>query len=306
MGSGVFSGDYDTARRKFREAAREAQATLQKYPLDVAGSEGQELTIDVATIGEPNDGSVLVISSGTHGVEGFFGSAVQTAWLQSCREGFGLRRNAAMVLVHAVNPYGFSWLRRVNEDNVDLNRNFLAPGEKYEGAPSGYSELNAFLNPATPPSTWEPFRIKAFWKILRHRMPAMKSAVAVGQYDFPKGLFFDGRQPAQSTRIVQEQFPEWIGEASNIAHIDLHTDLARRLTTGRWCASHPTDRRSPGTANTTGRGILSRSALPRPPGERPTPSGASWETGWRRAFASGDTATWSRNLARTRSCAFWR
>jgi hypothetical protein len=26
--------------------------------------------------------------------------------------------------VHALNPFGFAWLRRVNEYNVDLNRNF--------------------------------------------------------------------------------------------------------------------------------------------------------------------------------------
>ena len=29
-----------------------------------------------------------------------------------------------VVLLHAINPWGFSWARRVTEDNVDLNRNF--------------------------------------------------------------------------------------------------------------------------------------------------------------------------------------
>ena len=37
----------------------------------------------------------------------------------------------ALVLVHVLNPYGMAWLRRTNENNVDLNRNFLLDGGAY-------------------------------------------------------------------------------------------------------------------------------------------------------------------------------
>ena len=62
--------------------------------------------------------------SGTHGVEGYCGSGIQIGFL---KEGLfaELPDDMSVVLLHAMNPYGFSNDRRVNEDNVDLNRNFL-------------------------------------------------------------------------------------------------------------------------------------------------------------------------------------
>ena len=37
-----------------------------------------------------------------------------------------------VVIVHAVNPYGFACGRRFNEDGVDLNRNVLSDDEFLE------------------------------------------------------------------------------------------------------------------------------------------------------------------------------
>ena len=65
----------------------------------------------------------MVIISETHGVEGFCGSGCQVGFLVE-RVYEGLPKTVGVALVHALNPYGFAWLRRVNEDNVDLNRNF--------------------------------------------------------------------------------------------------------------------------------------------------------------------------------------
>ena len=67
---------------------------------------------------------MLVTVSGTHGVEGFFGSAVQVEWLRRIK-GAALPGDIAALHIHAINPYGFSWLRRTNEDNVDINRNWM-------------------------------------------------------------------------------------------------------------------------------------------------------------------------------------
>ena len=219
-----FPTDYGAARRTFRHAANVAGARLHAYPLDAAGREGEKLTIDVAIIGDADPDRVMLVSSGIHGVEGFFGSALQTAWLRKWNE-CKWARGTAIVLIHALNPYGFSWLRRVNEDNVDLNRNFLRFNERYEGAPPGYAELDGFLNPATAPSPLEMYRFQALWQILRRGMPALKSAVAVGQYEFQRGLFFGGHGPSQSTRIIQAHCSEWVSSAADIVHIDLHTGL---------------------------------------------------------------------------------
>ena len=140
-----FSADYATARKRFLSAAEAAGETCSLC-LDAAGPEGSPLTIDIACLGSPAPERALLHTSGMHGVEGFAGSAIQLALLQ---RPLSLPPDGAVVLVHGLNPYGMAWLRRVNENNVDLNRNFLTAGERYEGAPTGYRRETQ-VSPAQP------------------------------------------------------------------------------------------------------------------------------------------------------------
>ena len=133
----AFSPDYATARARFRAAAEAKGWVLQALPIAAEGPRGIELTIDVARLGPENPRRVVVVSSGTHGVEGYFGSAVQLALLEGAWADVDLPDDTGLLLVHAVNPYGFAWNRRVNEDNVDLNRNFLLAAEGFEGVDPG-------------------------------------------------------------------------------------------------------------------------------------------------------------------------
>ena len=77
----AFSPDYSTARDRFRQAASRLGWLLEAHPIEAAGPGGEELTIDVASSSTGDPERVLVVSSGIHGVEGFFGSAVQLALL---------------------------------------------------------------------------------------------------------------------------------------------------------------------------------------------------------------------------------
>ena len=120
----LFSPSYEVARQRFCDAATVAGATVEQHRVDT-GDAGADLTIDVATMGGGEPSWVVIVSSGVHGVEGFFGSAIQLAWLSRQAAGARPADDGAVVLVHAVNPYGFARLRRTNEDNVDLNRNYL-------------------------------------------------------------------------------------------------------------------------------------------------------------------------------------
>ena len=220
----LFSPSYEVARRRFRDAARAAGATVDQHRVDT-GEAGVDLTIDVATVGGHEPSWAVVVSSGVHGVEGFVGSAIQLAWLSGQTGGGPPPGDGAVVLIHAVNPYGFTRLRRTNEHNVDLNRNFLDTAGAYTGAPAGYETLDPFLNPASPPSLLEPFRLKALWHIRRHGLPALKDAVAGGQYRFPRGLFFGGHGAAPSTRIMRQHLAGWLGGAPRAMHVDLHSGL---------------------------------------------------------------------------------
>lgn len=221
----AFSTDYDTARSRFREAARRARFELAAFPIGQLGPHGGDLTIDVALRGPARASRVLVVSSGLHGIEGYFGSAVQWTWLEQHTS--GLSRDHRVVLIHALNPYGFAHRRRVNEDNVDLNRNFVLENGRFAGAHPSYRALDALLNPERPPPRVDTFLLQAAPQLAKHGFNALKNAVAQGQYEFPRGLFFGGHVPSASSRILRARLPGWVGRPERVLHVDLHTGRGR-------------------------------------------------------------------------------
>ena len=226
--SELFSPDYVTARRRFREAAKRLDCEIQAHPIDRKGPQGEDLTVDVAITRATGSDRALVLSSGIHGIEGFFGSAVQLGVLEDWIRRTGPPPGIRCVLLHTLNPFGFAWRRRVNETNVDLNRNLLPEGETFAGSPDGYARLDGLLNPPRPPSRWEPVTPKMLLAIARYGMPALKEAVATGQYDFPRGLFFGGARPSRLSEILSAHFDEWLGGCRHVMHLDFHTGLGER------------------------------------------------------------------------------
>jgi hypothetical protein len=213
---------YYPARAAFRELTRTAGGQLETIPLDATGPDGDKLTVDIAWLGADSARHVVLHSAGLHGVEGFAGSAIQ---IQTLRELPAIPGDTALVLVHILNPHGMSWIRRVNEHNVDLNRNALY-GESYTGAPKAYSELDGFLNPPSPPAS-DLFLIKAGWLVLRHGMPTLRQAVAGGQYEFPRGLFFGGKQLEQSLDRYHSFLARRLRSAERVVAIDVHSGLGK-------------------------------------------------------------------------------
>ena len=117
------SPSYPVARAAFLDAAVAAGARRQSYAHPLTGPQGEDLAVDVAELGPMDANTVVLVVSATHGVEGYCGSALQTHWLVNHSDE---RPDALRVVnIHALNPFGFAWVRRVNEDNVDLNRNFV-------------------------------------------------------------------------------------------------------------------------------------------------------------------------------------
>jgi hypothetical protein len=150
---------------------------------------------------------------------------VQVALLEQWRSA---RPPVKCVFLHGLNPFGFAWLRRFDVNNVDQNRNFLLDGERFEGAPERYSQLDPLLNPTRPSSLWEPFTLKALPLIARYGIPALRQAIAGGQYNYPRGLFFGGAGPSQTQQLLSEHLPRWLAGSSSVVHLDFHTGLGRR------------------------------------------------------------------------------
>jgi len=217
-----FFTDFFTARTAFREMVDRTNGAMDVLPLDAKGPRGEPLGIDVAWFGSKAPRRAVLHSSGLHGVEGFAGSAIQ---IQMLRHFPDVPDDTALILVHILNPFGMAWLRRVNENNVDLNRNSLG-GESYSGAPENYSKLDSFLNPAGL-SSHELFLLKAALLVLRHGMPSLRQAVAGGQYEFAKGLFFGGKKLEQGLECYQAYLARRLASADRIVAIDVHTGLGR-------------------------------------------------------------------------------
>jgi hypothetical protein len=219
---GFFSADFFTARDRFRQTVAAKGGQLEVIPLDAKGPRGEELAIDVAMFGAAKAHRVLVHSSGLHGVEGFAGSAIQ---LQVLDDLPAIPKDTALILAHILNPYGMAWLRRANEHNVDLNRNFIWDG-RYVGATSTYARLDSFLNPQSLPAS-DLFSIRAAMLILRHGVAALRQAVLGGQCDYPKGLFFGGKCLEQGPQRYESFLAKQLGSAERIVAIDVHTGLGQ-------------------------------------------------------------------------------
>lgn len=159
-----------------------------------------------------------------HGVEAYAGSAVQLALLA---EPPAVPADSAMAFVHVLNPYGMSWLRRTNENNVDLNRNFIFDGTPWSGAPAKYAALDPLLNPPSPPRA-DGFYVRAALALLTHGREAAVQAIAEGQYEFPRGLFFGGHALEEGPRLYTQWLRETLAETTYVFAIDFHTGLGRR------------------------------------------------------------------------------
>jgi hypothetical protein len=129
-------------------------------------------------------------------------------------------------MLHALNPYGFSHLRRVNEDNADLNRNFVdfaAPLPVHRA----YAEIHSMLLPASwPPPADNETRLNAW--IAQHGRKAYQAAVSGGQYQYSDGLFYGGSKPAWSNQVLRGVLHKYASQRALLGWIDIHTGLGPR------------------------------------------------------------------------------
>jgi hypothetical protein len=129
----------------------------------------------------------------------------------------------AVLYIHALNPFGFSHVRRTTHENVDLNRNFhdfAAPLP----VNTAYRELHPLLVPAQWPPAPDNEAAIAAW-LARHGEKAFQSAVSGGQYEFADGLFYGGRAPSWSNLALREVLRAHGRRAARIGWIDIHTGL---------------------------------------------------------------------------------
>lgn len=220
----AFANSYARARTRFLEGAAAAGLAIESHAHPLLGRDGEALAMDVARDGPLDAKHLLIISSACHGVEGYCGSGVQVfalhdeEWREKARAA-----GVAVLYIHALNPYGFSHLRRTTHENVDLNRNFQ-DFSKPLPVNKGYREIAPLLLPDEWPPTAD--NVAAVQHYLTERgEAAWQAAVSGGQYEFDGGMFYGGTEPTWSNRTVREVLRKHGANAERIAWIDLHTGL---------------------------------------------------------------------------------
>ncbi len=225
-----FSKSYAEAAGRFTIACQELTSaghnvSHHRLKLGMKGPVAEDLAIDIAVIGSLESGKAIMSSSGVHGVEGYPGSAIQLSIMDKLAKAPPFDDHAVIV-IHAVNPYGMAWWRRFNENNVDLNRNFLRLDEQYSGVPEGYEKVMDFINPKTVPKKNEySYNIRALMLILKHGFSNLKQAVAEGQYQYPTAIQYGGSKLEKGPTMLIDWLSTNLASIQKLFAIDHHTGL---------------------------------------------------------------------------------
>ncbi len=230
-----FQESYDECRGAFLEEAGSIVAAYDQaelFSVRVPSEVDENLFIDLLYV-PPVDSTkkLLVLSSGVHGVEGFMGSAVQQMFLNELLTQEVLSE-MGVLLIHGINPYGFKYLRRVTENNVDLNRGSEMDPALFDNKNPGYGALYDMLNPqgevSTTSSRNQFFYMIAINKMLKESMSALRQAVLQGQYEYPEGLYFGGMEFEPQIDSLTRILPGYFSAYETILTIDLHTGYGSR------------------------------------------------------------------------------
>ncbi len=217
---------YIAARADFLDAVGAAGARIRSWQHPLRGRHDEALFLDVAEVGPVGATSLVAVVSGTHGAECIEGSRLQRRHLRETRLASMLdTAGVCLVFVHAFEPFGASWTREADDDNVDLNRNFI----DRMGPPPANPDYDEYADSIVPPR-WdvasEAHAVAALYGALAELGPLeFQALIARGQYDHPRGLFYGGLGPTWSHRWLLDWIADrWAG-LRRAAVIDVRTGL---------------------------------------------------------------------------------
>lgn len=229
-----FSDSYAVSRLKFRGLLGTVQQRWPEAELKtVAVCPDKEFTTDMIIAQPREKRHVLMVTTGQHGIEGYAGGA----FLQLLAREYSDKLDpelTGLVLVHAINPWGMANYRRVDQDNIDLNRNFITDWSEFKDINKDYSRLRFLLEPGELGKKKE--KAAFFFRVARALALAgsggIKRALTLGQYQFDKGLYFGGSEHQPVARWLIDLYHGVLRDYKHVLHLDIHTGYgqARRMT----------------------------------------------------------------------------
>lgn len=223
---------YVNSREKFR-ATCEALPEPKKCGVWMVPSKiDQDLSMDWVYANPGSSDKLVVFVGGLHGTEGFAGASLlhqlMAKWVAPMNA-----KGLHVLLIHSANPYGFKYLRRTTENNIDLNRNFPTTNEAIPRN-VGYAKVKDVLQPEGSPGSILGGFLRLSFRLLtqlvtgQFSLADLRNAVAGGQREFPKGLFYGGTEPEPQALWMREFFKQTFANYKEIFVVDLHTGLGKR------------------------------------------------------------------------------
>ena len=228
--SDSFYESYDAVRTHLQELTSELGAELSSHAID----ENDGLYIDAFYLPCSDvQTNLIVLTTGVHGMEGYIGAAMLDVFFQELYPTLD-KTNTGVLVVANVNPYGMKYFRRYNENNVDLNRNFILDWDSFDlSSNKEYPKVDTFLGPTGKIGNglWHEvgFYLSLGKTAVTDGAGTISDALLTGQYEYPQGVYYGGKGDEASTRYLKDVFSQCLDSGyENIVHIDLHSGYGPR------------------------------------------------------------------------------
>ena len=233
--SDVFFTSYEEVRANLDKRVNDLKSkNIEVHKSEYAVNADQGLYIDNIYLPSTNEQTnLIVITTGVHGIEGYIGSVMLDVFFEDIYPDLDTS-NTGILIVANVNPYGMKNMRRYNENNVDLNRNFIEDWDNFDrSSNTEYPKVDKFLQP-------EGAMGNAFWHEVEFYLSLAKEAIftgadtisdalLTGQYEYPEGVYYGGNGDEVSTTYLKGVFADCLdSEYENIIHIDIHSGYGPR------------------------------------------------------------------------------
>jgi hypothetical protein len=226
----LFPNNYAESRERFRQnftrvKRRWPGARLERLALPIPG---EDLTLDWIEAPAGQSEKLLIFTLGEHGVEAFVGSGMLALFLDNYLDQLDAE-NISLLLVHAINAWGMQHGRRVNENNVDLNRSFVADLKELDPTFNPeYRQLATLLVPQAPAGGSAGFWLRLAGALASQGASVLRKATLLGQYHTPAGIYYGGNDPQPETQQMMELYHRWIPAYPRVLHLDMHTGYGPR------------------------------------------------------------------------------
>ena len=233
--SEYFVDTYEQVRANLKNRVAKLQKAgvtveVSEYAID----ESDDLYVDNIYLPAVEENTNLIIlTTGVHGMEGYIGSAMLDVFFEDVYPTLN-RDNTGVLVVANVNPYGMKYRRRYNENNVDLNRNFILDWDSFDRSSNkDYPEVVDFLQPEGKigNALWHEvgFYASLAKEAITKGADKVSDALLTGQYEYPNGVYYGGNGDEKSTAYLKGVFEGCLdGAYENLVHIDIHSGYGPR------------------------------------------------------------------------------